>query len=294
MSALRLRTVIIIAGVASCGRYVTVGHEDQLQGMGGSSAGTAAAGTAAQGGAGSGGTGGAPGSAGAAGASGVEGGGASGQAGAGALLPWLADHDDGTLDEWLGDGSGWQYIEGNATLELSTERAHSGDHALLVSIDTQSGEQTQAVLARDLELEDGRYGAWYFLPEAPTADFWVIMKLSNGRDIDRFDVDIEAPAGGEPHLRLYEHDLGYITDPAPTVVPVGQWFHVEALYRSTAASDGRLVVLQDGVTVLDTGPRSTASDAHVSWIVGSSSRYVAPSPYRLFIDDANVSVGSGL
>jgi hypothetical protein len=113
------------------------------------------------------------------------------------------------------------------------------------------------------------------------------MKLSNGPLVDRFDIDIEAPAGGEPHLRLYEHDDGWISEPSPVVFPIQQWVHVEALYRSTPQANGRLLVLQDEQQVLDSGPRATAADARVTFFCGSSSRYVSPAPYRLFIDDAS-------
>ena len=43
------------------------------------------------------------------------------------------------------------------------------------------------MMGRNIELREGRYGAWFLLPEAPRADYWVIMKLSNGSATDRFD-----------------------------------------------------------------------------------------------------------
>jgi hypothetical protein len=141
-----------------------------------------------------------------------------------------------------------------------------------------------------VELREARYGAWYLLPESPRADNWVIMKLSNGSQTDRFDIDIEAREGAAAHLRLFEHPNAWVTEPAGVAFPIGRWVHVEALYRSTPDADGRLVVLQDGEPVLDTGSRATASDARVTFFCGSASRFVSPSPFRLFIDDASISV----
>ncbi len=75
--------------------------------------------------------------------------------------------------------------------------------------------------------------------------------------------------------------------------PIGRWVHVEVLYRSTPSNDGRLVVLQDGAVVFDTGPRATASDDRVTFYCGSASRSVTPSPFRLFIDDVTIDGGEG-
>jgi hypothetical protein len=103
---------------------------------------------------------------------------------------WSANHETGSFDEWLADGQGVRYLQGSGTLALTTEHAHSGNHAFIATITANDGAQHQAVLGRDLVLEQGRYGAWYYLPAAPHADYWVIMKLSNGPAVDRFDIDL--------------------------------------------------------------------------------------------------------
>ncbi len=281
-----LATALALAVAVGCERYVAVGHEDAPISTGGASSGGANGGRAGAsvGGESNGGSdaaslGGAlAGEAGMVGVAGSDPGPAS----------WSADHELGSFDEWLGDGQGVRNLDGSGALELTTEHAHSGSHAFIATIVANDGEQHEAVMGRDLVLREGRYGAWYYLPAAPRADYWVIMKLSNGPAIDRFDIDLEVTSGGKPHLRLYEHDDGWITEPSPTEFPIEQWVHVEALYRSTPDANGRLIVLQDGQQVIDSGPRATASDDHVTFFCGSSSRYVAPAPYRLFIDDASI------
>lgn len=207
--------------------------------------------------------------------------------GAPALL-WSADHDTGTLDEWLGDASGWRYTKGNGTLAVSQAHARSGSYSLAATISTDDGGMHQAVIARNVTLESGRYGAWYFFPEATAADYWVIMKLSNGESTDRFDIDVHAPEGEEPRLRLFEHGQDWITEPAAVPLVVGRWVHIEALFHSTPNDDGRLIVLQDGEAIFDTGPRPTSTDARVSFIVGSVSWHIAGGPYTLYIDDASI------
>jgi hypothetical protein len=209
----------------------------------------------------------------------------------GALL-WSADHEVASFEQWLGDGQGIRYEQRTGRLELTSEHAHSGSYAFTATLTTGDGELHQAMMGRNLKLGEGRYGAWYFLPEAPRADYWVIMKLSNGSGIDRFDLDIEALEGAAPHLRLFEHPNTWITEPASVELPIGRWVHVEILYRSTPNSDGRLLVLQDGQQVLDSGPRATASDDRVTFYCGSTSRSVTPSPFQLFIDDASIQTAT--
>jgi hypothetical protein len=220
--------------------------------------------------------------------------GAGGEANGGASatpgLLWSAEHEGASFDEWLSDGQGIQFTERVGQLAITSERAHSGAAAFTATITTGNDLLQQAMMGRNVRLFEGRYGAWYLLPEAPRADYWVIMKLSNGSSRDRFDIDIEAKAGGAPHLRLFEHSKDWITEPASVDFPIGRWVHVEALYRSTPDADGRLIVLQDGAPVLDSGPRYTADDDYVTFFCGSTSRSVTPSPFRLFIDDASIAL----
>jgi hypothetical protein len=240
-----------LAMICGCERYVAVGHEDALA-VGDGGAHTAE------------------------------------PAGVDADLLWSAHHEAASFDEWLSDDAGIKYVERSGELELTTQRAHSGEHAFVATIAAPDGELHQAMMGRNIELAAGRYGAWYFLSEAPRTDGWVIMKLSNGSTTDRFDIDLDTPDEGAAYLRLYEHDQGFITEPAPISFPIEQWVHVEALYHSTPNNDGRLIVLQDGQPVLDTGPRPTASSDRVTFYCGSTSRHLAPAPYRLFIDDASI------
>jgi hypothetical protein len=261
--------LVALTGVIDCAREVAVGHEDALAAAGGEPAAPAAGGANAD----------------------ENGGMPSGGEPSGDVL-WRADHETASFDEWLGDGQGIRYEQRSGQLELTSERAHSGTQAFTATIATDDGELHQAMMGRNIQLRNGRYGAWFLLPESPRADYWVIMKLSNGSGTDRFDIDIEARAGAAAHLRLFEHPDTWVTQPAGVAFPVGRWVHVEALYRSTPNTDGRLQVLQDGMLALDSGARATASDDRVTFYCGSASRAVMPSPFRLFIDDATIQAAT--
>lgn len=250
-------TLAVLVLVGGCARVVAVGHEDSLS----------TAGAGGDGGANT----------------------VGGSAGAPGTTLWSADHETADFEQWLSDGNGLQHAERSGQFEISTEQAHSGEHAFIATIATDDGELHQAMMGRNIQLREGRYGAWFFLPEAPRADYWVIMKLSNGANVDRFDIDIEAKSGGAAHLRLFEHPNMWITEPAAVELPIGRWVRVEALYRSTPNDDGRVLVLQDERIVLDSGARPTADNDYVTFFCGSVSRSVTPSPFRLFIDDASIA-----
>jgi hypothetical protein len=283
---------VVLSAAAGCARNVAVGHEDTLAVASG---GDGAGGGISQAGVGSTG-GGAPNGGEPSGGEqngGEQNGGEQNGGSGGDLGPvlWSADHETASFSEWLSDGDGIQYEQRSGQLAITSERAHSGTQAFTASITTDGSELQQAMMGRNVNLRDGRYGAWYLLPEAPRADYWVIMKLSNGSATDRFDLDIEARAGEDAHLRLFEHPNMWLTEAAGVAFPIGRWVHVEVLYRSTPDNDGRLVVFQDGAQIFDTGPRATASDDRVTFYCGSASRSVAPSPFRLFIDDATIHGG---
>lgn len=206
-------------------------------------------------------------------------------------LSWSADHESGDFDQWLGDGSGWDNAEGGSSLELSTSHAHQGNYSLRASVEPLDGELSMAFVARDVHADEGTLGAWFFLPEAPSTYHLALMKISSAPEVDRFDINVHAPEGAAPRLRVYEHDEGWITESAEVELPVARWVHVEVFLRTSATGQPRLAVLQDGEPVLDVGARDTVPAAPLSWLVGAAARYVAPSPYALFIDDASVVPG---
>lgn len=204
---------------------------------------------------------------------------------------WSADHESGDFGQWLGDGTGWDNAEGGGSLEVSTTRAFQGDYSLRASVAPIDGELSMAFVARDVFVEESTLGAWFFLPEAPSAHHLALMKVSAAPDLDRFDVNVHAPAGAPPRLRVYEHGEGWITESAPIELPVARWVHVEVFVRTSAGGEPLLAVLQDGEPVLDVRGQEIVAAAPVSWLVGAAARYVEPSPFELFIDDASVAPG---
>lgn len=206
-------------------------------------------------------------------------------------LSWSADHESGDLDQWLGDGAGWGNAEGGSSLEPTTSRAYDGEFSLRAVIDPVEGELSQAFVARDVPVDEGTLGAWFLLPEAPSSYHLALMKVSTAPEVDRFDINVHAPDGAPPRLRVYEHGVGWVTESAAVELPIDRWVRVDVHVRTSATGEPRLVVLQDGEAVLDTNTRATVPAAPLSWMVGAAARYVEPSPYSLFIDGASLTPG---
>lgn len=218
---------------------------------------------------------------------------------------WSARFESGTFDEWTGaPGRGAQAFPSNASMsnkiEVSTERAHHGTYAARLTIDASTGTQQNALLSRadDLPVE-GYYSAWYYVPRSLTVGtFWVIFKFRQrtvaGDDStagELFDLDLRDLPSGEMSVLLYDHRQGrnVALDVADPVVPVGRWFHVEAFYRNTQDTTGRLIYWLDGRQIKDISGQAMAPNGWIEWDACSVGETLTPSPAVLFIDDCAVS-----
>lgn len=208
-------------------------------------------------------------------------------------IVWSADVETGDLTQWTNDGQGHEYQAAQASIEAARGHSKSGDYALEATIDVIGDVLPQAVMYRSGDMPEGFYSAWYCLEEDYEANFWVIMNFQGDRPYmgemtnDRFDIDLsKSPTDGQLHLELDE--FGASSTLSPLAVPIGDWFQIEAYYRSSPADDGRLVVWQDGELVFDTGERPTAPSSFVGFGVGVAAWRVAPLPATLFIDDIQV------
>ena len=72
-------------------------------------------------------------------------------------------------------------------------------------------------------------------------------------------------------------------------VPIGQWFQIEAFYRSAPDDTGRVTVWQDGVLVIDVSGGPTAPTSYVEWSVGSLADGLTPPTASLYIDDVAIA-----
>jgi len=106
-----------------------------------------------------------------------------------------------------------------------------------------------------------------------------------------FDLDLINLDTGEMSLQLYDHRRpGVVPLDAPDpIVPVGQWFQVEAFYRNAQDDSGRLTFWLDGRPIVDLAGQPMASTPFVEWDVSSIAEELTPSTAVLFADDCAIS-----
>ena len=78
-------------------------------------------------------------------------------------------------------------------------------------------------------------------------------------------------------------------DVASPVVPVGQWFQIEAFYRNAQDGTGRLTFWLDGRQIVDIANQPMATTPRVEWNACSIAQNLTPSTAVIYVDDCAVS-----
>jgi hypothetical protein len=217
---------------------------------------------------------------------------------------WASLFEGNTFDEWTGDGAGsaFAFPESGNRVEVSAERVRRGAYAAKLTVEAvPGGEQGSAALTRSgppLPVE-GYYSAWYWLPRSVSVSvnvgrYWVIFKFrqQNGdAGAELFDLDLINLEAGEMSLQLYDHRRGAVVplDVDGPVVPVGQWFQIEAYYRNAQDDTGRLTFWLDGRQIIDLRNQPMAATPFVEWNACSIGADLTPSTAVIFVDDCAVS-----
>jgi hypothetical protein len=213
---------------------------------------------------------------------------------------WTGLFEGGTFDEWTADGAGvaQAFPMPPNLIEVTTERVRSGRYAAKLTADgTPGNDHGSAALGRsgDPLPTAAYYSVWYYLPRSiSVGDYWVIFKFRQEDQSvmnELFDLDLVTLDTGEMSLQLYDHrkeaDLP-LDVPAP-VVPVGQWFQIEAFYRNTQDDTGRLTFWLDGRQIVDIANQPMAPTPWIEWYACSLTQNLTPSTAVLYIDDCAIS-----
>jgi hypothetical protein len=213
---------------------------------------------------------------------------------------WTGLFEGNNFDEWTGDGAGaaLAFPAPPNLIEVSAERVHHGGYAAKLTIEAApGGSRGSAVLARagDPLPQQAYYSAWYYLPRSVTVGmYWVIFKFrhQNAATMDELlDLDLINLDTGEMSLQLYDHQRpGVVPLDVPNpVVPVGQWFQIEAYYRNAQDETGRLIFWLDGRQIVDVANQPMAPTPFVEWNACNIGQELTPSLAVLYVDDAAVS-----
>jgi hypothetical protein len=216
---------------------------------------------------------------------------------------WSADLERGDLTEWTADGSGDTRLPKDSSIEISTEAAHRGAHAIkLVNPAAWDNQQEEGQEGPELfhdagALDDAYYSAWFLLPEDYHLEPRLTLMRLRSRDADGIaDANGEElqlrslPLGGYV-LQIYNDNAGFLleplADPAPRI-DAGRWFQLEARYEPQ--SSGRLRVWLDGVLFYDLDGRPGAAGPEMVLDICNVAEAAEPAPVVLFVDDAAVSL----
>jgi hypothetical protein len=221
----------------------------------------------------------------------------------GSNVLWVSLFETGNFHEWTDVGGlADAYPSPPNTIQVSTDYHHHGRHAAELTITAgPDGTQENAGLVRRTGLpQEAYYSAWYYLPRTITVGtFWIIFKFRQRMaaddpmsDTELFDLKLANADDGALVLALYDHRIDMdlpLPGPAP-VVPVSTWFQIEAFYRNTNDTTGRLTFWLNGKAFLDLDGQPMAPNPWVEWDVVNVGENLTPSTAIVAVDDCAVSL----
>jgi hypothetical protein len=220
----------------------------------------------------------------------------------GSDLIWSADHEGGDLGDWSLESRGGAHPgpESGSSIEISSERARRGSYSVKLTRPAV-GADAGPLLFRELGGARAYYSAWYSLPSAPQSiSYWTIaqFRAQPASDPDAaphgVNLNLKVLPGGQMVLVAFDNDEAQLqaplADPTP-FVPIGGWFHVEALYENGGAAPGRLTVWLDGTRVYEmpTGALVGGADSVAYYMPCNVAKDLGPEPAVIFVDDVAIS-----
>ena len=205
----------------------------------------------------------------------------------GALL-WSAGHESGNQSEWTSDGGGGEYNSGTGNSVVSTTFARTGKYSLKLSINTSSGDShgtrnfrwKEIGANKDIIITQYLYfparidldpnNAWFNLLQtkgvkfAPGGAGTGPDQINNPHYIVGIDVRGGAGSRGANYLTLADLQKfwGGTSNvvwkaPAGIDLPVNKWVKIQMRIIQDKGTNGRILLWQDDVLVIDTGLRNT-------------------------------------
>jgi hypothetical protein len=209
---------------------------------------------------------------------------------------WSDGAESGDFSGWARDESQALLLPEGSRVEITTERARSGRHAVeLVNPAAWEGEETGPELLHEAgALDDGYYSAWFLVPEEYRLEPALALMRLRARD------DAGELAGGEQlqlrsvpggyTLLVFNNDAAFLQEPVAERAPLVRadtWFQLEARYERK--SGGRLRVWLDGELYYDLAGRPGSAGSGVVLGVGNITERATPAPVRLLVDDVVIS-----
>jgi hypothetical protein len=205
------------------------------------------------------------------------------------VTAWSTDFEYGFCD--YSHALGFCYTDANASFEIVDTPARSGRHAAAFTI-TADGLEAQSRCVREGILPiSATYGAWFYLPRAPTGtDNWNLIHFqgATGAAFPHYLWDVSLRVGDDGSLHLYLREFLGTAGPLPDITveaPVGAWFHVEFELVRAADATGRVLLRQDGQELFSASSIVTDDSEWGQWYVGNLASNLTPPESTVYVDD---------
>lgn len=203
-------------------------------------------------------------------------------------LLWSAGHESGNQSEWTSDGGGGEYNSGTGNSVVSNTFSRTGNYSLKLSINTTSGNShgtrnfrwKEIGAHKDIIITQYLYfparidlnpnNAWFNLLQtkgvkfAPGGAGTGPDQINNPHFIVGIDVRGGAGSRGANYLTLADLQKfwGGTSNvvwkaPAGIDLPVNKWVKIQMRIIQDKGNNGRVLLWQDDVLVIDSGLRNT-------------------------------------
>jgi hypothetical protein len=220
----------------------------------------------------------------------------------GSDLIWKADQETGDLSQWSAPNGTGGIDTSGGSVSVTSELAHTGQFSIkLTSIaDSRFANPNTpgggGVYREETFPTEAYYSIWYYLPQYyQTVTSWAILKfksvLPGGETGENLDLRLESQPNKTMTLVLYDHRQDYLRSPLsdpPAIVPIGQWFQIEAFYRNADDPSGHLTIWFNGVLIYDVSRKIPGSPT-VYFMPCSLVNALSPANAILYVDDVAVS-----
>lgn len=245
---------------------------------------------------------------------------------------WSADHEQGTLVDWEydrnentnGGGVFNSGANGEAIAKIVQQQPLTGNYCAEATILNAFEARTGAKAVRLMRWTDrpwdqggkdfprsAYFGVWmrlnknYNLGDSTSSNggWWNVFQFKSedeqGTSQPMWVLNIgNHPNTGNMQFYLYSkwNRPQSRSQRNPVPIPVGRWFHVEALYEQSTEdnANGKIKVWQDGQLILSAENVRTKLQGKVIWGIGNYTDHVSggdkPGSATIFFDDATIAI----
>lgn len=192
------------------------------------------------------------------------------------------------------------YCYGDSAFTVVQSPHHKGRFSAQFSANATTSKlpQTRCV-RRGVLPESAYYGAWYFIPEAPSqASVWNLFHFQGGDSPDNvrkfWDVTLVKDTPTAPwELIVYDPlapaNKGVYRSADHTPMPIGSWVHIVLFLKRAADASGQIALYQDDALLFQQTNLNSDASKFTEWYVGNYVTDAMPPDSTLYVDDVSIS-----